>query len=53
MRKRTFSLPDELDIALKKRAADDNMRFSEVVTTALRQYLGLKDLKKVKIPTSK
>lgn len=39
MRKRSFSIPDETNIALKKRAADDNMRFSDVVIAALRQYL--------------
>ncbi len=38
MRKRSFSIPDEIDIALKKRA-DDNTRFSDVVIFALRQYL--------------
>ncbi|MGB6532525.1 MAG: hypothetical protein WBF33_30870 [Candidatus Nitrosopolaris sp.] len=42
MRKRAFSLPDELDIALKKRAADDGVRFSDVVVSALQEYLGLK-----------
>jgi hypothetical protein len=48
MRKRTFSLPDEVDVALKKRAADDDIRFSKVVETALREYLGLKNKTKEK-----
>jgi hypothetical protein len=43
MRKRTFSIPDEIDVALKKRAADDNVRYSAVVVTALKAYLGIKD----------
>jgi hypothetical protein len=43
MRKRTFSIPDDVDIALKKRAADDNVRFSDVAIAAFRQYLGLKE----------
>ena len=45
MRKRTFSVPDDIDIALKKRAADDNVRFSDVAVAAFRQYLGLPKLK--------
>ena len=46
LRKRTFSIPDEIDIALKKRAVDDNTRFSTVVEMALREYLGLDKRKK-------
>ena len=37
------SLPEDVDIALKKRAADDGVRFSDVVITALRKYLELKE----------
>jgi hypothetical protein len=43
MRKRTFSIPDDIDVALKKRAVDDNVRYSDVVVTALKMYLGIKD----------
>lgn len=46
VRKRTFSIPDEIDIALKKRAVDDNTRFSTVVEMALREYLGFDKKKK-------
>ena len=38
----TFSLPDELNIALRKRAIDDNVRFSDVTEVALYEYLGTK-----------
>jgi hypothetical protein len=30
---RTFSIPDNIDIALKKRAVDDGVRFSSVVVS--------------------
>lgn len=53
MRKRSFSIPDEIDIALKKRAADDNMRFSNVVIAALRQYLNLNSGSREKEKVSK
>jgi hypothetical protein len=33
------------NIAVKKRAADDHERPSDVVVKALKQYLGLKDKK--------
>jgi hypothetical protein len=42
VRKRTFSIPDEIDVVLKKRAIDDNVRYSDVVVTALKKYLGIK-----------
>jgi hypothetical protein len=39
VRKRTFSLPDDLDIALRRRAVDDGVRFSDAVVAAVRMYL--------------
>jgi len=41
-RKRTFSLPNDLDLALRRRAIDDGKEFSQVVKAALYQYLGIK-----------
>ena len=39
MKKRSFSIPDDLDLALKRRAVDDGVRFSDVVIAAVRMYL--------------
>jgi hypothetical protein len=39
VRKRTFSLPEDLDIALRRRAVDDGVRFSDAVVSAVRMYL--------------
>ena len=41
-RKRTFSLPNDLDLALRRRAIDENKEFSQIVEAALNQYLGIK-----------
>jgi hypothetical protein len=46
-RKRTFWISEETDVALKVRAATDNVRFSDVAEIAFRKYLELdKDKKK-------
>jgi hypothetical protein len=44
--KRTFYLRDDQDVAIKKRAADDHIKPSDVVQKALDTYLGLKVPKK-------
>jgi predicted transcriptional regulator len=38
-RVRTFHIDRELDIALKKRAAEEDKRFSDIVEEALSDYL--------------
>jgi predicted transcriptional regulator len=45
-RVRTFHIDRELDIALKKRAAEEDRRFSDIVEEALRDYLAKKKKKK-------
>jgi hypothetical protein len=45
-RVRTFHIARELDIALKKRAAEEDRRFSDIVEEALRDYLAKKKEKK-------
>jgi predicted transcriptional regulator len=45
-RVRTFHIDRELDIALKKRAAEEDRRFSDIVEEALRDYLARKKEKK-------
>ena len=45
-RVRTFHIDRELDIALKKRAAEEDRRFSDIVEEALKDYLGKKKEKK-------
>ena len=47
-RKRTFWLSEEVDTQLRIRAALDNIRYSDEVEIALRQYLGLDEMKRVK-----
>jgi len=37
--KRTYYITDKLDMALKIRAVQDHMTYSEVVTAALERYL--------------
>jgi hypothetical protein len=39
---RTFHIEEDLDVALKKRAAEENVRFSDIVEAALREYLAKK-----------
>ena len=46
--KRTYYLTDKLYMALKIRAVQDHMTYSEVVTAALEQYLEKKVRKGVK-----
>jgi hypothetical protein len=41
-RKRTFSLPKKLDLAVRRRAIDEDKQFSEIVETALYQYMDMK-----------
>jgi ribbon-helix-helix CopG family protein len=41
-RVRTFHIDEDLDVALKKRAAEDNVRFSDIVEAALKEYLAKK-----------
>jgi hypothetical protein len=48
VRKRTFSLPDDLDIALRRRAVDDGVRFSDAVIAAVRMYLQMESKKETK-----
>lgn len=48
MRKRTFSFPDDLDLALRRRAVDDDTRFTDVVIAAVRMYLAQDKSKKDK-----
>ena len=47
-RKRTFWISEELDLALRMKAIKENVRFSDIAEVGLRQYLGLKDVKKEK-----
>lgn len=39
MKKRSLSFPDDIDLALRRRAIDDGVRFSDLVTAAVRMYL--------------
>jgi hypothetical protein len=45
-RRRTFWISEELDVALRIRAAKENLRFSDVAEVGLREYLGLEKKKK-------
>ena len=40
--KRTYFITDEIDVAVKVRAAKDHVHPSDVIQTALEEYLDLK-----------
>ena len=51
MRKRTFSIPDDIDLAIRRIAIDDNKRFSDVVGAALKMYVNMRSSSKKEVKT--